>query len=206
MRVCELIRDEMRGLYFNAINVVSHSTLFARSRIEKGWKAGKSRAPAQVADVERMKRAATDLEAERERQGRHCRTVRRKIEGSRESFLSGLDADAVEKSTASDLLEKCVYARCMVSPEDASYCAKFLKILVSVDTPSLPALSIYDSLVRSSAGLLYSVTEGEAGNLGIMLREVWTLLSKWRWHEKAFEEEAQGKKVSHSEPRRTSRI
>ena len=194
------------------------------ARIEKGWKAGKARAASQIADVERMKRAASDLEAERERQekvrrkaridvcgtghryilrsltfppfsSQHCTAVRRKVEGSRDALLSGLDAAAVVNSTASDLLEKCVYARCMISPEDASYCAKFLRTLVSVDTPSLPALSIYDSLVRSSAGLLYSVTEGEAGNLGVMLREVWTLLSRWRWHEKAFEDEAQGKKA-----------
>jgi THO complex subunit 2 len=72
------------------------------------------------------------------------------------------------------------------SPEDAIYCARFIKLLHDIDTPGFPVIPLFDVIVNSVVGALYSITEDEAGCFGVFMHEIWKTISLWRYDEEAY--------------------
>jgi hypothetical protein len=62
-------------------------------------------------------------------------------------------------------------------------------ILHELHVPGFGTIQFIDEFVKVLSGSLYSSTEDEAAAIGILLLELWNLVSRWRYDEKAFEHE-----------------
>jgi THO complex subunit 2 len=66
------------------------------------------------------------------------------------------EASAARRSAVQYFLQECLTPRSRLSPIDASYCARFVKVLHNCGTPNFPSLHVYD---KASQGLLQTRSE-----------------------------------------------
>jgi THO complex subunit 2 len=142
------------------------------------------------ADKERVKETALRLAKDFDMQLAHVSIVKRLIESKSKGFFND---DTVSLEAISSFLSNCIYPRCMEGPDEAMYCAHFISLLHSENTPGFGTLQLYDSIVTAMSRSLFGLTEGEAANLSILLLEVWKTISRWRYDEDAFHEEVTNK-------------
>jgi THO complex subunit 2 len=84
------------------------------------------------------------------------------------------------KVTVDVILQECVFPRCVFSPADAMYCARFSERLQSMDTPFFRSIFYYDRVLKDITQLVVCCTEYEAGRLGKFLNETLEQLLKWK--------------------------
>jgi len=125
-------------------------------------------------------------------QKEHCDATHKTLELDKNAFFV-TEEGGINENTASIFLTHCVYPRCVLSPEDALYCAEFIKTLHKLETPGFSTMMFINVFVSGIIGALYCITEEEASNLGLLLEEVWKITSAWRYDEKAFESMVEGK-------------
>jgi THO complex subunit 2 len=102
-------------------------------------------------------------------------------------FLSNVEeAGATEEGAASAFLTFCIYPRFLSSPEDALFCAHFVKLMHKMKVPGLSVVELIDGIVNAVTGSLYCMTEDEAGNAAIFLNEIWKSANSWRYDNDSF--------------------
>lgn len=138
----------------------------------------------------RVKRVTSRLSADLEKQKKHVIAVREAIASKKDRYFP---SHQVSREAAAVFLSRCLYPRCMQSPDDALYCAQFISILHETETPGFGTLHLCGSLVVALSRAMFGMTEGEAANASILLNEVWKSVSKWRYDEKAYAEGVAGK-------------
>ena len=134
------------------------------------------------------------LTMEQKAQGLHVERVNAAIESAKESFLSDLNAQMVIDNFSHTFLSLCVYPRCIFSPEDAMFCSKFVLLLHSLDTPHFPTLNYFDKLMKAVPNAIFCVTENEAKNLALFLKDTWKTINSWRYDEDEYVKSAASKK------------
>lgn len=144
-------------------------------------------------EINRCETTVVKLKADLAKQKRHVAESRKTIQE--------LAADLFESKTANEesataFLTRCVFPRCMQGPDDALYCAHFVKFLHEIETPGFGTLYIFDVTVVSLSRALFGMTEGEAANVSILLCEIWKVASKWRYEKDSFDTEITGKPCS----------
>lgn len=132
------------------------------------------------------KRLKSDLTKQRD----HVASVRDKLKEKKSSYFV---SETVSAKSASVFLSRCIYPRCMQSPDDAMYCAHFIRILHEEGTPGFSTLHLFNSIIVALTRSLFGLTEGEAANVSILLYEIWKIVSRWRYDESAFNTEVVGK-------------
>jgi THO complex subunit 2 len=140
--------------------------------------------------LERVKRAVTTLSADLPVQKKHVASVLKSIETQKVDYFK---SETVSQAAATTFLARCIYPRCMQGPDDALYCFHFITLLHEKGTPGFATLHLLDAMIITLSRALYGLTEGEAANVSILLFEIWKLVSKWRYDEKAFQKEVAGK-------------
>lgn len=144
-------------------------------------------------DLQRYRQSAEMMAFDLKRQKQHCDDVRTNINQLSKRFFSDLTGcDGVIES-ASVFFTTCIYARCLLSPEDAMYCAHFIMMLHDFDTPGFHTIELFDIIVSALVGSLYSITEDEAGCLGIFFSIIWETIVKWRYQADEFTKQVKGK-------------
>lgn len=88
-------------------------------------------------------------------------------------------ADADHKETIPVFISHCLLPRCILTPEDAMYCAAFIRHLALEDTPYFSFMRCCQMLVPIGLTLLFTMTEREADNFGIFFREVLRCIQVW---------------------------
>jgi THO complex subunit 2 len=146
-------------------------------------------------ELQRLKDNSGKLSFHMKRQKNHCKSVCDKLQEEKSKFFTGLEGKDGKIMTPSVFFAHCLYPRSLQSAEDAMYCARFIEMLHEMDTPGFHTLQILDSAINAIAGALYSITEDEAGCLGIFFEKIWTVISEWRYDEKKYDS-AVSKKVS----------
>ncbi len=139
--------------------------------------------------LERLRRKVEVLTSDAKRQTEHCNNVQKKMQQEKEKLFSNLEGQNGEIRTTSVFIANCIYPRCLQSPEDAMYCFRFIKVLHDIKTPGFKTLELIDGIVNATVGALYSVTEDEAGCLGIFIEKLWQLITEWRYDEKRYTSE-----------------
>jgi THO complex subunit 2 len=94
-------------------------------------------------------------------------------------------------ATPQFFLQTCIFPRCVQSPEDAVFCAKFIKLLHSIKTPNLSTIVIYNMIINSLGPMVFSRTEQEAKHLGQFLAEMLGTLNKWAKDADVFKRECE---------------
>ncbi|KAG9400278.1 THO complex subunit 2 [Aphanomyces cochlioides] len=132
-----------------------------------------------------------NLVNEKKDQVAHRKAVFARLEEYKEKFFG-----PEKESTVSELLQKCIIPRSLLSPEDALYCAKFMHNLHPIGVPKLNTLQYYQNVTLNLSGLVLCTTELEASNFGIFFRETHVHLSQWYQYEEEYK--AHGKKAGFS--------
>jgi THO complex subunit 2 len=101
----------------------------------------------------------------------------------------------IKADTVSDtILEKCIIPRVLLSPSDADYCFRMIKLLHENGTPNFRTLGLYARLLRPNRlrSLIFSCTVREAENLGRFLKLILADLARWHADRAVYEKEAWG--------------
>ena len=139
-------------------------------------------------ELERLKINTQQLSKDFERQQKRCDLVHSKFEAQKNTLIqSNAEASVcIEEGFASAFLTFLLYPRFISSPEDALFCADFVKLMHKMNVPGFPTIEVIDGIVNAVTGSLYCVTEDEAGNVGIFLNEIWKLANTWRYDNDSF--------------------
>ncbi len=98
---------------------------------------------------------------------------------------------------AHQFVQRCLLPRCLISPNDATYCAKYLKIMHTSKVPQFSVLAVYDKLFGPHmATTIFTCTEREAENLGRFMAEVLSNLFEWQSTESAYQKDSLRRKWS----------
>lgn len=146
--------------------------------------------------IERMKKVKADLSSDWNKQRHHVESIRNRIKADIESFFV---SEEVTVDATTTFFTRCIFPRCMQGPDDAIYCAHFISMLHSLETPGFGTLQLYDLLIASLSRSVFGLTEGEAASVSILLEAVWKQVSHWRYDEDSFAEEVDGKVGSYVE-------
>jgi THO complex subunit 2 len=144
--------------------------------------------------LQRVKVTATSLAEDMEKQRKHCKIISGIITSTAKTLFQSKDVSVASVQT---FITHCIYPRCRLSPEDATYCVHFVLTLHSMKTPGFSTMHFIDEFLKVLSGSLFSSTEDEAAAIGILLLEFWKIVSKWRYDEKAFKDEVEGTPGSH---------
>lgn len=128
------------------------------------------------------------LTNEQKDQVAHRKRVYERLEEKKKVFFAREAADS--RTAVQELLQKCVIPRALLSPEDALFCAKFMERVHYINTPEFSTLQYYNTINLKLPSMVLCVTEREAGNFGIFLKETVTLLYRWYQSGATYEEDA----------------
>ncbi len=94
------------------------------------------------------------------------------------------------------LITYCIVPRMLVSPADALYCFKMIKLLHSAGTCNFRTMGLVDRILREArlSSLIFLCSAREAENLGRFLNELLKDLSRWHADKTIYEKEAHGVK------------
>ncbi|KNC96495.1 uncharacterized protein SPPG_08084 [Spizellomyces punctatus DAOM BR117] len=92
------------------------------------------------------------------------------------------------------MIQYCLQPRCVQSPADAMYCAKFIMMMHLLGTPNIPTASLYDRMCSRDIihACIFAGTEDEAKNYGLFLAVIFRTLSTWHKNPDLFKKEAIG--------------
>ena len=139
--------------------------------------------------LERVKASADALAEDMETQKKHCRSIREHIAGAAKTMFPSKETPITAIQT---FITYCIYPRCKLNPDEATYCVRFITTLQALATPGFSTMQFIDEFVKVLSGSLYSSTEDEAASIGILLLELWKVVSRWRYEDGSFEEEVAG--------------
>ncbi|KAF3902862.1 hypothetical protein AA313_de0207880 [Arthrobotrys entomopaga] len=106
---------------------------------------------------------------------------------------------AAEHFTATKLpiqiLQYCLMPRLVLSPHDASFCAKFIKRMHVSGTPKFWTFFLYDTIFERHIleATIFMSTEREVENYGRFLAEIMGDFTTWHKNKSSFEKECHGK-------------
>lgn len=144
-------------------------------------------------ELQRYRQSSELMSFDMNRQKKHCHDVHRTMLGMKDKFFCNLAGKDGVVQSASAFFTYCVYARCLLTPEDAMYSAAFIMMLHEMSTPGFATIELFDIIVSSIVGSLYSITEDEAGCLGVFFSSIWGKVVKWRYAPEVYSKEVAGK-------------
>lgn len=139
--------------------------------------------------LERVKASADALAEDMEKQKTHCRSIRKHIAGAAKILFP---SNEIPVTAMQSFITYCIYPRCKLNPDEATYCVRFIMTLQALKTPGFSTIQFIDEFVKVLSGSLYSSTEDEAASIGILLLELWKVVSRWRYEDGSFAEEIAG--------------
>lgn len=92
------------------------------------------------------------------------------------------------------IIQFCLLPRCVFSPADAAYCARFLLMAHRLCAENFRTLYVIDKVfeLESLHAVVYSCTELEAKNFGLYLSVLLSQLSAWERDEEVYGKECSG--------------
>ncbi len=121
---------------------------------------------------------ASLLSEELRAQQTHASAVMRRLKREKDGWRS--DTPDLKKDFLSVFVQHCILPRCLLSPADAVYCARFLRTVHDLRVTGMSLLLVYDKLMKEVVQLMFACSDREATTLGIFLNEVLALHAHWR--------------------------
>jgi len=138
-------------------------------------------------DKERCITNQDKLKLELQEQTAHHKLVMVRLKESNRGWFSEKGRSGAE--SINHFLQACVFPRCVFTPGDAVYCAKFVQHMHALGTPMFSTLQYYDKLLRDISVHTFCCTERQAKNLGSFLNASLAQLLHWKSHEDVYKEE-----------------
>ena len=157
--------------------------------LDKDWSNSGQRAKRE--ERERLMALNEKLSSELKTHIRNHRSTRRRLLAERDHWFT--DERFKPSDIVSNFIQYCVWPRIILSPNDASFCAKFIRQLHNLGTPKFSTLGVYDNIFgKNISTAIFICTQREAENYGRFLAEVLTDLHAWHADKKKYEAEALG--------------
>jgi THO complex subunit 2 len=137
----------------------------------------------------RVKASADALAEDIEKQKKHCQSIRKHMATAAKTMFQSNEMPVTAIQT---FITYCIYPRCKLNPDEATYCVRFIMTLQDLKTPGFSTMHFIDEFVKVLSGSLYCSTEDEAASIGILLLELWKVVSRWRYDDGSFDEEVAG--------------
>ncbi|KAJ3217345.1 THO complex subunit 2 [Clydaea vesicula] len=115
----------------------------------------------------------------------HVANVLQRLQNEKDSWLTN------SENCHTHFLQYCIFPRCIFSPADALYTAKFTKLLHKLGTLNFSTIFLYDKIFNQEnlTATIFSCTEFEAKNYGIFLAETLKTLHEWNSNKSRYNEE-----------------
>ncbi|KQK15799.1 hypothetical protein BRADI_1g24950v3 [Brachypodium distachyon] len=131
-------------------------------------------------DKERIQDLLDKLNNESEKHQQHVVSVFQRLTREKDKWLSS-SPDALKINM--EFLQRCVYPRCVLSMQDAVYCATFVQTMHSLGTPFFNTVNHIDVFIcKTLQPMICCCTEYEAGRLGRFLHETLKMAYHWKVH------------------------
>ncbi|KQK15793.1 THO complex subunit 2 isoform X2 [Brachypodium distachyon] len=142
-------------------------------------------------DKERIQDLLDKLNNESEKHQQHVVSVFQRLTREKDKWLSS-SPDALKINM--EFLQRCVYPRCVLSMQDAVYCATFVQTMHSLGTPFFNTVNHIDVFIcKTLQPMICCCTEYEAGRLGRFLHETLKMAYHWKSDESVYERECGNK-------------
>ncbi|KAK9369852.1 transcription factor/nuclear export subunit protein 2-domain-containing protein [Lipomyces kononenkoae] len=153
---------------------------------------------------EELLQIVTKLNAEYSEQLVHYEHTRHRLRVEKDHWFRSLQADE-ELATmqirdylplATDaFLSTCIIPRALFSPVDATFCAKFIKVMHLMSTYNFSTSTLFDRLFSESIfAIIVSCTPAEAENLGRFMNDIFAELASWHADRKVYERDCAGRR------------
>ncbi|KAK9234631.1 transcription factor/nuclear export subunit protein 2-domain-containing protein [Lipomyces kononenkoae] len=153
---------------------------------------------------EELLQIVTKLNAEYSEQLVHYEHTRHRLRIEKDHWFRSLQAyeelatmqirDYLPPATDA-LLSTCIIPRALFSPVDATFCAKFIKVMHSMSTYNFSTSTLFDRLFSESIfAIIVSCTPAEAENLGRFMNDIFAELASWHADKKVYERDCVGRR------------
>ncbi|KAJ3173709.1 THO complex subunit 2 [Geranomyces variabilis] len=142
-------------------------------------------------EVERIQIMIKTLESEsRIHEAHHGKVMQRLRAESAHWFESSTG----RPETTQMILQYCLQPRCVQSPADAVFCAKFILLIHNLGSPFVPTVTLYDKIFTRDVihATVFASTEDEIKNFGLFLATILKTLTAWHHSATLFNKEAIG--------------
>ncbi|GBG32725.1 THO complex subunit 2 [Hondaea fermentalgiana] len=142
------------------------------------------------AEVQRCKDAAAALKDELHLQTENRAFVLQHFDAAKASWIpcTAEPPDApINLMAINEFLQICVLPRALFSMTDALYSARFLRLMHERSVPNCPTVFLYKKALQFVAANMVCVTEREAENLGIFMKNLLENLDAWTKDRKSFQ-------------------
>ena len=96
--------------------------------------------------------------AELVQQQTRSKLVTKRLEANKAAWFSETGSESAAESM-NQFLQHCIFPRCVFTPSDAVYCAKFVALTHAQGTPYFSTLQYYDKLLRDISVHIFCCTE-----------------------------------------------
>ncbi|VAH85576.1 unnamed protein product [Triticum turgidum subsp. durum] len=142
-------------------------------------------------DKERIQDLLDKLNNESDKHQQHVISVLQRLTREKDKWLSS-SPDALKINM--EFLQRCIYPRCVLSMQDAVYCATFVQMMHSLGTPFFNTVNHIDVFIcKTLQPMICCCTEYEAGRLGRFLHETLKMAYHWKSDESVYERECGNK-------------
>ncbi|XP_054259118.1 THO complex subunit 2 [Macrosteles quadrilineatus] len=143
----------------------------------------------QKKEIERYSALIEKLQDEKKKQQEHVDRVMARLKQEKDSWFLSRSAKSAKNETITQLLQLCLFPRCIFTTVDSLYCAKFVHILHNLQTANFSTLLCYDRLFCDITYSVTSCTENEANRYGRFLCAMLETVMRWHSKKEIFEEE-----------------
>ena len=140
-------------------------------------------------DKERAAASIDKLKAEQSTQLERHRLVMARLVSGKNAWFGDTDKGTDKGQEMNSFLQQCIFPRCVFSPADAVYSARFVQLMTTQSTPNFYTMQYYDKVFRDMPVHIFSCTERQAANLGRFLKESLAQLIHWKTDESIFRDE-----------------
>jgi len=137
-------------------------------------------------EKERCQLLMDKLKEELQQQQEHNRCVKRWLETKKEGWFPSQTAKG---ETITQFLQICIFPRCVFTANDAVYCAKFIHIIHTLQTPNFSTLICFDRVFSDISYIVASLTENEASRYGRFLCSMLEMVMRWHQDKRCYEQE-----------------
>ncbi|TYJ56712.1 hypothetical protein B9479_002643 [Cryptococcus floricola] len=182
--------------YDTAIKAIQrHISTVSSWRINTNIPGAKTKIHEQQDELARLRSRVEVLKKESVTHGNFVnQTMKRRLKlESGKWFGKSIVDKSLQRILALQLHQYCFYPRAILSPCDAVFVAKFIRLAHDLGTPGFSTLFVYNNIFNDNlAACIFSCTDSEARNLGRCLALILEDLDKWHQSEEVYVKEALG--------------
>jgi len=132
------------------------------------------------------------LQEEEKKHKEHVERVMVRLTQEKDNWFLSRSAKTAKNETVTQFLQFCLFPRSIFTANDASYAAKFVRIIHQLKTPNFSTLILFDRTFCDITYTVTSCTENEATRYGRFLCAMLETARRWHKDKQVFEEECSG--------------